>query len=181
MAMKIVVGIVVVIAGFLTYVAFQPSDYKITRRVTIHAPAELIFPHLNNGAKSDEWSPWKEVDPKAQMVRSGPEEGVGSKQSWESEGPLGTGSATVVESIPSQKVTVLLEYAKPMAMTQTAEFNILPAATGTVVEWSVTGKNNFMGRLFCVFMDMDKMVGETFEKGLAKLKANVEGGAQPAG
>ena len=31
------------------------------------------------------------------------------------------------------------------------------------------GKNNFMGKVMCVFMDMDKMVGGDFEKGLASL------------
>jgi hypothetical protein len=36
------------------------------------------------------------------------------------------------------------------------------------------GKNNFIGRAVCLFMDMDKMVGGEFEKGLNQLKSIVE-------
>jgi hypothetical protein len=34
----------------------------------------------------------------------------------------------------------------------------------------MTGENNFMGKAFCMFMDMDKLVGSDFEKGLAAMK-----------
>jgi hypothetical protein len=38
----------------------------------------------------------------------------------------------------------------------------------------MSGKNNFIGRAFCMFMNMDKMVGSQFEKGLADMKSIVE-------
>ena len=59
-------------------------------------------------------------------------------------------------------------------MSQLAEITLSPTTDGTMVRWSVTGKNTFIGRLFCLFMNMDKMVGDQFEKGLAKLKNIVE-------
>ena len=31
-----------------------------------------------------------------------------------------------------------------------------------------------MGKIFCVFMDMDKMIGTDFEKGLSQLKTVTE-------
>jgi hypothetical protein len=34
----------------------------------------------------------------------------------------------------------------------------------------MSGKNNFVSKAFCMFMDMDKTVGGDFEKGLANLK-----------
>jgi hypothetical protein len=36
------------------------------------------------------------------------------------------------------------------------------------------GKNNFLSKLVCVFMDMEKMVGPDFESGLAGIKALAE-------
>jgi hypothetical protein len=45
----------------------------------------------------------------------------------------------------------------------------------------MAGKNNFMGKAFCLFMDMDAMVGGDFEKGLASLKGIVETEAKSAG
>ena len=35
--------------------------------------------------------------------------------------------------------------------------------------WSMTGKNNFIAKAICLFMNQDKMLGGYFEKGLASL------------
>lgn len=37
------------------------------------------------------------------------------------------------------------------------------------------GRNNFVFKIFCLFMSMDKMLGREFEKGLASMKGIVEG------
>lgn len=118
--------------------------------------------------------PWKDSDPGIKMEFTGPDEGVGSISTWDSEGQMGKGSATVVESTPNQSVKTKLVTEKPMPMEQLADISLTPAGDSTVVNWTVTGKNNFIGRLFCVFIDMDKMVGSEFEKGLNNLKAKVE-------
>ena len=36
------------------------------------------------------------------------------------------------------------------------------------------GKKNFVSKAFCMFLNMDKMIGGEFEKGLASLKTIVE-------
>jgi uncharacterized protein YndB with AHSA1/START domain len=175
MLKKIGLGVLAVVVLFLGYVAAQPADYTVSREITINAPAEKIFPYLNSSKLADQWGPWKEVDPQAQMVFSGPDEGVGAKTSWDSSGQLGTGSATIVNAVPNQRVDIKLEYSKPMSMTQDSVYSIKPAEGGQhVVAWTVQGKNSFMGRVMCVFMDMDKMVGGMFEKGLSNLKNQVE-------
>ena len=35
--------------------------------------------------------------------------------------------------------------------------------------WAMYGKNGFIGKLFSLFMDCEKMVGPQFEQGLADL------------
>jgi hypothetical protein len=42
----------------------------------------------------------------------------------------------------------------------------------------MSGKNNFIGKLFCLVMNMDKTVGGDFEKGLANLNTLVSGAAK---
>lgn len=174
MLKKIGIAIVALIVIVLGLAALQPSDYKISRETTIDAPVQKVFPYLNSSQLGDKWGPWKEVDPKAQMVFSGPIEGVGAKTSWDSQGQLGTGSATIVESVPNQRVGIKLEYTKPMNMTQDAVYLARSEGNKTVVTWQVTGKNTFPGRVMCLFMNMDKMVGGMFEKGLSNLKTLVE-------
>jgi hypothetical protein len=38
----------------------------------------------------------------------------------------------------------------------------------------MAGKNNFISKAICLFMNMDKMVGGKFEEGLAQMKSVVE-------
>jgi hypothetical protein len=38
----------------------------------------------------------------------------------------------------------------------------------------MTGKNNFMGKVFGLMIDCDKMCGDQFEKGLAAMKSVAE-------
>ncbi len=171
---KIIIVVIVVLGGFLTYVAMKPSDMLISREILINASPETLFPHINNSKKMNDWMPWQDSDPNVKMQYSGPDEGVGSTSSWDSTGKMGTGNAVVIESTSNRSVKTQLTYTKPMIMSQLAEVSLTPSSGGTVVRWSVSGKNTFVGRLFCVFMDMDKVVGGEFEKGLNKLKNSVE-------
>ena len=59
-------------------------------------------------------------------------------------------------------------------MKQTAEISLRPSGDHSIVKWSVTGHSQFIGRFMCIFMNMDKMVGGSFEQGLAKLKVIAE-------
>ncbi len=175
MLKKILQAAVLLIISLFGYAAFQPADYKISRQISIDAPADKIFPFLNNMKLADQWGPWKETDPEVKMTLTGPEEGVGAVTAWESPGQMGTGSATIVNSVQNQQVNIRLEYTKPSAMNQDSVYLIEANADGkSVVSWTVTGKNNVVGRVFCLFVNVDKMVGSMFEMGLSKLKTVVE-------
>ncbi|MBY0587044.1 SRPBCC family protein [bacterium] len=174
MIVRILLGLVVVIALFCTYIALESPDYTIVRETTIAATPEKLFPYINNSKLANDWMPWLESDPKTKMTYEGPAEGVGSIAKWDSPGPMGTGSATVIDSLPNEKVVTQLLNKAPMEMSQVAEITLTPGKDGTLVRWSVKGQNNFVGRAVCFFMNMDKMVGGEFEKGLAKLKVMAE-------
>lgn len=174
MLKRVAISLALIVGVFLGYVAMQSPDYVISRELEINAPAEKIFPYLNNSKLALQWSPWTEVDPKAKMNISGPEAGTGSRTYWDSEGDLGTGSATIIESNANQNVKIKLEYVKPFQMVQEAEYVVKPAGDKTVVTWLVRGSSPFLARVMCTFFNMDKHVGANFEKGLSNLKTLVE-------
>ena len=68
----------------------------------------------------------------------------------------------ITESRPSDLVRIKLEFLKPFAAINTAEFTFKPEGNRTAVTWSMFGKNNFIAKAFCLFMNMDKMVGGQF-------------------
>lgn len=171
---KVAIGVAVIVGLFLVFVALKSPDFRFSRQIIIQASPEMIFPHINNSQLANAWMPWKDSDPGVVMNYSGPEEGVGSMSSWDSKGNMGTGQALVVESVPNEVVKTQLTYTKPMNMSQLAEISLKVVPEGTLVEWTVSGKNSFIGRIFCTFMNMEKMVGEEFTKGLNNLKSKVE-------
>lgn len=180
MTKKILLGVGVLIAAILVFAALKPAHYRVSREIVIYASPEAIFPFINDAKKMDEWNPWVDVDPTVKMEYSGPAEGVGATSSWKDAKQMGTGSATVVESVPGKLVKTKLVYTKPFKMEQMAQFDLEMSPEGTLVRWSVEGESNFIGRIFCLFQDMDKMIGGTFDKGLAKLRQTVEAPPPPA-
>ena len=174
MLRKILIALAVIIVVFVVVVAVQPADFRITRTATIAAPPEAIFQQVNDLGKWEAWSPWAKIDPKAKMTFTGPQAGVGASFSWAGNSEVGEGNNTIVESKPSEMVKFRLEFIRPMKATNATEFTFQPEGGKTVVTWTMTGRNGFMGKAFGLFVNCDKMVGGDFEKGFASMKAIVE-------
>lgn len=75
----------------------------------------------------------------------------------------------IAESKPGELVAMKLEFVRPFAGNNTVDFKLEPTAGGTKVTWAMDGKANIMCKTMSLFMDMDKMCGNDFEAGLAKL------------
>ncbi len=170
----IALGAMVVI--FLIVVATRPAEFRVSRTTTIAAPATAIFEHVNTPKNWEPWNPWGKLDPDMKLTYDGPASGVGASYAWVGNNQVGEGKMTVTESQPGEAVRFRLDFYKPMAGTSDAEFTFKTEASNTTVTWTMTGKNNFIAKAMCLFMDMDKMIGGQFEKGLSDLKQVVEKG-----
>jgi uncharacterized protein YndB with AHSA1/START domain len=168
----IVIGVIVVV--FVIIVALQPAEFHIARTATIAAPAEVVFAQVNELKKWDAWSPWIKIDPAMKQTYEGPASGKGAISRWAGNNQVGEGSMTITESRPNELIRFDLEFIKPMAGTSTSEFTFKPEGNRTTVTWSMSGRNNFIAKAMCLFMNMDKMVGGEFEKGLAQMKSITE-------
>jgi uncharacterized protein YndB with AHSA1/START domain len=168
---KILVGLVVIVLAFAAVVATRPGDFTIERSATIAAPAEAVFAQVNDFHNWEGWSPWAKLDPAMQQSFGGPAAGTGATDRWEGNSDVGEGGMTITESRPPELVRIKLEFLKPFAATNLTEFTFKPQGEQTRVTWTMSGHNGFMAKAFCMFMDMDKMVGGDFEKGLAALKS----------
>ncbi len=72
------------------------------------------------------------------------------------------------------KVLARLDFYKPFAANNVAEYTVDGRGNATNVTWAMSGRSAFMHKLMGLFFSMDKMIGKTFEDGLADLKAKVE-------
>jgi hypothetical protein len=114
------------------------------------------------------------MDPVCKNTFEGAAAGTGAIFIWAGNKKVGEGRMTITESRPSELIRIKLEFLKPFKATNTAEFTFKSQGNQTLVTWSMSGKNNFMGKAFGLFVNCDKMVGGDFEKGLAAMKSVAE-------
>lgn len=172
---KVAIGFVAIVAIFAIVVAFQPPDFTITRSASMAAAPAAVFDQVNDFHRWEAWSPWAKLDPAMKQTYEGASSGTGAVYSWAGNDDVGEGRMTILESRPGESVRIKLEFLKPFAQTNQTDFTFKGEGAGTSITWTMTGKKNFVSKAFCMFMDMDKMVGADFEKGLAQMKAVVEG------
>jgi hypothetical protein len=159
------------------------AEFTITRSAFIPAPPEAVFPLVNSFREWSRWSPWEDVDPALERTYSGPEAGVGAAYSWKGNRRAGAGTMQILDSrapdLDSEapaSVRIRLVFVKPFKAVNPTGFTFEPDHEGTRVTWSMKGENKGLASLFARFVDMDRMVGRDFEKGLARLaKAATEG------
>ncbi|MFZ3184758.1 MAG: SRPBCC family protein [Pseudomonas sp.] len=147
----ILLGLSAILVGLALWVARQPDSFWIERSALIAAPPTRVFAEVNDFHRWHRWSPWAKRDLAMQVSYSGPASGVGAVYHWVGNRQVGEGRATIV-----------------------AEFYFQAEDGGTRVNWSMTGRSNFISKAMGLLCNMDKMVGADFEQGLAQLGALAE-------
>lgn len=171
---KITITVALVIIAFLGFVAMQPSEFRIARTAAVSAPAPAVFAQVNDFHKWEAWSPWAKLDPQAKATFEGPASGTGAVFKWSGNDEVGAGTMTLTESRPSDLIRIRTDFVKPFEGTSLSEFVFKPEGDRTAVTWSVSGHNNFIAKAICLFVNMDRMLGEPMERGLAQMKSLAE-------
>ena len=170
----IAVILAIAIAVVLILAATKPDTFSVRREATVKAPAEKIFPLINDFHQWVTWSPWEHRDPALKRSYSGAESGKGAVYSWEGNKNVGSGRMEILESTTPSKIVIKLDFFTPFEGHNTAEFTMLPQGEvtngNTNVVWLMHGPASFMSKVMQVFMNLDTMIGKDFEAGLANLK-----------
>lgn len=178
MLKKIGIGIVVIIAFILILACFQPDSFTVQRSISIKAAPEKVFTQINDFHNWGAWDPWAKLDPAMKTTLSGAASGKGAVYEWSGNGQVGSGRMEITDSTAPSKVDIQLDFLKPMAAQDTATFTLQPQGDSTQVTWAMNGRVPFVGKIFHLFLNMDKMVGGQFEKGLNDMKSAAEAPAK---
>ncbi len=176
MLINLLLALVFLIVVVLLIAAFRPKDFRVVRSRTIAAPPAALFALVNDFKQWRQWSPWENVDPNLQRAYDGSAAGVGSRYAWVGNNQVGQGSMTILESRASELIRIKIEFLKPMAGVCDIEFSFRDEGGRTLVTWSMGGCHHFMARVMGLFLNLDKMTGGFFEKGLADLARLTEKG-----
>lgn len=164
--------VVAAIALLVIYAAMRPDTFSVARTARIQAPAETIFPLIDDPRAMNAWNPFVKDDPKTKLTYSGPARGVGAMSEFGG-GSAGAGRVAVVESAAPTKVVMTLDMTAPIATSNKVEFSLVPNGDATDVTWAMSGKQSLVGKILHTFVG-ERMVGKSFERGLANLKAAAE-------
>lgn len=174
MIKKIAAVIAAAVLIVLGLAATKPNTFQVERTVTVNAKPEKIFPLINDLREQNRWSPWDKKDPAMKRTFSGAEKGVGAVYEWDGNKEIGAGRLEIMGSVAPSRVVMKLDFIRPMEAHNIAALTLDPRGPATAVTWSIRGPMPFVSKIMCVFMDMDKMIGGEFEKGLADLKTLAE-------
>lgn len=166
--LKIIFIIIGSIIGLLLVVTLLlPSKYSVTRSIEIKSQVSIPFELVNNMKSWEKWSPWYEMDKTMKLKYEGPERGNGASYSWVSKKEeLGTGKMVNIEVIEGKKIVQDMYFDDKKGGTETFTFDEKNGVTK--LTWTMEGEMTFLFKWVGLFMN--KLMGHTFEKGLANLK-----------
>ena len=176
--LPILLALAIIAILFFILLVGRPDEFKVMRSATIAAPPATAFEQVNDFHKWDNWSPWAKLDPECRNTFSGAAAGRNASFAWDGNKKVGAGRMTITESQSPELIRINLEFLRPFAATSITEFTFRLQGGQTLATWTMTGKNNFISKVFGLFMDCDTMVGKDFEKGLASLKSIAEAPAR---
>lgn len=169
------IGAIVVlgIAVVLVLAAMRPDQFRVQRSAAIKAPPEKIFPLISDLCAWPSWSPF-EKDPAMKRTYGPSTSGKGATYAWDGNSQVGAGNVLITDAPAPSRISLNLNMVRPFEVHNMVDFTLTPAGESTTVTWAMRGEVPFFAKILHVFMNMDKMVGGEFEKGLANIKAIAE-------
>ena len=164
----------VAIAGILILAAMKPDMFVVQRSALINAPAEKIFPLINDYKHWASWSPYEKMDPTMARTFSGSPSGKGAVYEWNGNKSVGHGRMEITDTAQPSRVAIKLDFFTPFEAHNVAEFTMKPEGGATQVTWAMRGPLPYMAKVMHTVFSMDKMVGGQFAEGLANMKAVAE-------
>ncbi|MCD8529232.1 MAG: SRPBCC family protein [Chitinophagales bacterium] len=147
------------------------KEYKVERSIEIDAPQDLVWEQIKYFQNWKSWSPWYASDTAMQWTFKGTDGEPESSYSWESE-KSGSGTMTNTGTTEGEQLKYHVLFKKPWESQTDGHLDLSTLDNGkTKVTWAFEGVNK---GIMSLFLNMDKMVGPDFEKGLKLLKEHAE-------
>lgn len=176
MTKLLIIAFIGLLAGVIIYASLQPDTFRVQRSIAIHAPADRIFPLVNDFHAWASWSPWEKIDPALTRTYSGAEAGPAAVYEWRGNKDVGHGRMEIVESSPPSRVLLKIDFITPFEAHNMVEFVLRQDGDTTTVTQAMFGPSPFISKVMGLFFSIDKMVGDKYEEGLASIKTLAESG-----
>ena len=172
----VVLIVAMVLFGAFFIVAYTtPTAYAVEKEVTVNKPKEQVFAYLKVLKNQNEWGPWYKKDPTMKQEFRGTDGQPGFVASWKGNSETGEGEQEIKRVVEGERVDTELRFKQPWE--SKADAYMTTESTGenqTKVKWGIKGETPRPFNVLLLFMNMDQMIGNEFQEGLANLKTVVE-------
>jgi effector-binding domain-containing protein len=169
----VLIGLAVIVVAVILLGIVMPKEYKVERSVSINASEEVVMSQIRSLRNMHEWSPWAEYDPNMKVTYTGNDGETGSAMEWKGNKDVGSGRQQITD-ISQNKVETKLNFLEPWESESNVTLTTAKEGEAVKVTWAMSGSSPFPMNALSAFMNMDKMIGKDFEKGLSKLKTRCE-------
>ena len=151
---------------------FLPTQYSITKRITINAPKTEIHNYVGDLHKWKEWTVWDGKDPDVVITTGEKTTGIGANQSWQDN--HGGGSLVFTAWSPDKGVEYDLFFQAGKYKSKSKIEYSSKSNDRTEVKWTLHGDTQtpILGGYFSLYIQYS--VGSMFEQGLSQLKFKIE-------
>ncbi len=172
----ILITIGILIAIPLIVALFMPKDYSVTREINIQRPKAETFAYVKSLKNQNNWATWNQMDPNQKNEYSGEDGTPGFIHSWVGNPDnVGTGEQEILKVTEGERIDFELRFTVPFESKSPAW--IITESVNeneTKVIWGMSGHMGYPMNFMQVFMSMDKMIGDEYEKSLSNLKGVLE-------
>ncbi|MEO6681200.1 MAG: SRPBCC family protein [Ginsengibacter sp.] len=174
---KILIVIGILIAIPLIVAIFVKKDYAVEKEIIINKGKAEVFEYIKHLKNQDNFSKWATMDPNMKKTYRGTDGKVGFVSAWESDmDDVGTGEQEIKKITEGERIDFELRFLKPFEATEPAYMTTEAINENqTKVKWGFSGHMNYPMNLMMLFMDIEKMIGDDLQTGLARLKVVLEG------
>lgn len=151
----------------------MPEDYSLQTSIVINAPAKRVFDVMLDLNQFDNWNPFKVMDASSISTVTQSKPGVGSTYDYEGK-RIGKGRMVITQATKPSLIASDMTFMNRKTETAKVEYRITEETSGTLVTWYMQGSRGLGQRVMVKLLNLDKMMGQTFAKGLEQLKRYVE-------
>src|SRR5512140_1326180 len=131
----IAVVVAIAIAVVLILAASKPDTFRVQRATLVKAPAEKIFPLINDFHQWGSWSPYEHKDPAMKRSYSGAANGKGAVYAWDGNKNVGSGRMEILDASVPAKIVIKLDFFSLFEGHNSAGFIILRQGDATGLTW----------------------------------------------
>jgi effector-binding domain-containing protein len=171
--LKWIIIVLLIIVGLVLLVGIlMPKEMKTSASKEINLPASELFYAVATFQNRQEWDPWLEQDPEADVTITSEPGFVGSEYVWEGK-KLGKGKMKVDSVVPGKFVQSYLWFNTEKNEPAVVTWDFSDSGGKTLVTWSISvmSKNPFMKLMNQLYKSATT---KSFAKGLDNMKTYLE-------